>query len=100
MSEIERRGESARWSDVVIHNGIAYWVEVAEGLHLDVGGQVRQVLSQIDATLAQLGSDRFRWHSPSIASLAGNRRRWPLRTDPPCWRSRRACWWSSRWQVN
>src|SRR5215211_5115810 len=58
MTTITRLGESRRWSDVVIHNGVAYWVEVAADLKQDTAGQIAQVLAQIDATLAQVGSSR------------------------------------------
>ena len=58
MSEITRYGESRRWADVVVHRGVARWVEVAEDRSLDARGQITQVLSQIDATLAAIGSDR------------------------------------------
>jgi len=60
MSQITRLGESRRWSDVVIHAGIAYWVEVAADLDQDAAGQIAQVLAQIDATLVQIGSSRER----------------------------------------
>ena len=60
MSEITRLGESRRWSDVVIHGQVAYWVEVADDPGQDARGQVAQVLSQIDGTLAQIGSSRTR----------------------------------------
>ncbi len=60
MGEIVRRGSSPRWSDVVIHAGVARWVEVAEDGTQDAAGQIAQVLSQIDATLVQIGSDRTR----------------------------------------
>src|SRR6476659_1181779 len=60
MSEIVRIGESRRWSDVVIHAGVARWVEVAEDAKLDVEGQIAQVLNQVDATLRQIQSDRTR----------------------------------------
>lgn len=43
---------------MVVHRGVAYWVEVAEDPSHDAKGQVQQVLRQIDATLAQLGSSR------------------------------------------
>lgn len=58
--EIYRLGESRRWADVVIHRGVARFVEVAENPALDMTGQVQQVLSQIDATLTQIGADRTR----------------------------------------
>src|SRR5262245_59040044 len=60
MSDIERIGNSRRWSDVVIHAGVARWVEVAEDSSGDARSQIGQVLRQIDATLAQVGSDNTR----------------------------------------
>ncbi len=58
MPEIQRIGESSRWSDVVIYRGEARWVEVAENATQDVRGQIEQVLNQIDATLDLIGSNR------------------------------------------
>ena len=58
MTEIQRFGESARWSDVVIYQGEARWVEVADDASADVCGQITQVLTQIDATLERIGSTR------------------------------------------
>jgi enamine deaminase RidA (YjgF/YER057c/UK114 family) len=58
MAPIIRLGCSRRWSDVVIHGGLARWVEVAEVPQQDARGQIAQILGQIDATLAQIGSDR------------------------------------------
>lgn len=60
MHEIQRFGNSQRWADIVIHRGVAHWVEVAEDMSLDVRGQIAQVLAQIDATLETIGSDRTR----------------------------------------
>jgi enamine deaminase RidA (YjgF/YER057c/UK114 family) len=60
MSGIRRIGNSSRWADVVIHRGVASWVEVAEDMSLDTRGQIAQVLAQIDATLVAIGSDRTR----------------------------------------
>jgi enamine deaminase RidA (YjgF/YER057c/UK114 family) len=60
MSEIRRYGTSKRWADVVVHRGVAHWVEVAEDLSLDARGQIAQVLAQIDVTLEAIGSDRTR----------------------------------------
>ena len=57
-SEIQRLGESARWSDVVIYRGEARWVEVADDATTDVRGQIVQVLTQINATLERVGSSR------------------------------------------
>ena len=58
MSSIERHGAGPRWSDIVVHNGVARWVEVADDPSADVAGQVGQVLAQIDATLARVNSRR------------------------------------------
>lgn len=58
MSSIQRLGDSPRWSDVVIHNGVAHWVEVADDMTQDARGQIAQVLEQISATLEQMGSAR------------------------------------------
>lgn len=60
MCEIQRYGNSKRWADVVVHRGVAYWVEVAEDTSLDARGQIAQVLAQIDATLGMIQSDRTR----------------------------------------
>lgn len=58
MSVIERHGAGLRWSDIVVHNGVARWVEVADDPTLDTAGQVAQVLAQIDATLQRIDSSR------------------------------------------
>lgn len=58
MSNIERYGSGPRWSDVVVHNGVAKWVEVAADPELDIAGQIGQVFEQIDQTLSQLQSRR------------------------------------------
>jgi enamine deaminase RidA (YjgF/YER057c/UK114 family) len=60
MSEIQRYGSSTRWADVVVHRGVAHWVEVAEDMSLDAPGQIAQLLAQIDATLEAINSDRTR----------------------------------------
>jgi enamine deaminase RidA (YjgF/YER057c/UK114 family) len=60
MNDIVRLGNSRRWSDIVIHAGVARWVEVAEDISGDFRSQLDQVLHQIDATLAQVDSDRTR----------------------------------------
>lgn len=56
MSGIQRLGDSHRWSDVVIHAGVARWVEVAADRSQETRGQIRQVLDQITETLGQVGS--------------------------------------------
>ena len=60
MSDIQRHGVTRRWSDAVIHNGTAYFVEVADDPARDFRGQVEQILAQIDARLSLVGSDKTR----------------------------------------
>lgn len=60
MNDIQRLGVSKRWSEIVIHGGVAYWVEVADDPSQDVRGQIAQVLAQLDATLVRISSDRSR----------------------------------------
>lgn len=60
MGDIQRFGNSKRWADLVVHRGVAHWVEVAEDMSLDAHGQISQVLAQIDATLVMIKSDRTR----------------------------------------
>lgn len=57
---IQRHGVTRRWSDAVVHQGVAYFVEIADDPKQDVRGQVAQVLAQIDGRLALVGSDRMR----------------------------------------
>ena len=58
MSEIQRFGESARWSDIVIYRGEARWAEVADDATVDARSQIAQVLSQINGTLERIQSRR------------------------------------------
>ena len=60
MSEIHRYGVTQRWSDAVVFNGLAHFVEVADDSSQDLRGQVTQILTQIDARLALFGSKRTR----------------------------------------
>lgn len=60
MSDIERYGVTPRWSDAVIHHGVAYFVEVPDDPTQSPADQIRQVLNQIDIRLAMVGSDRTR----------------------------------------
>lgn len=58
MAEIRRIGVTRRWSDIVVHNQTAYFVEVADDPEQDVRGQISQILNQIDERLAVLKCDR------------------------------------------
>jgi len=56
---IQRFDTGPRMSEMTVHNGVAYLAgQVAEDDSLDISGQTREVLEQIDALLARAGSDR------------------------------------------
>jgi enamine deaminase RidA (YjgF/YER057c/UK114 family) len=55
---ITRIGTTARWSDLVIHGGVLYLVEVPSGVQGDITEQTREVLASLDESLAAAGSDR------------------------------------------
>ncbi len=66
---LERRHVGKRLSELVIHRGAGLcWLagQVANDPKADVTGQVRQVLSQIDALLAEAGSDKTKIVSATI----------------------------------
>lgn len=56
MSSITRYGVTQRWSDAVVFGGVAHFVEVAENPLALPADQFRQVFSQVEATLARVGS--------------------------------------------
>lgn len=60
MSDITRIGVTRRWSDAVVHGGVAYFVEVPDDPTQNARDQIRQVLDQVTARLRQVGSDRTR----------------------------------------
>lgn len=55
---IQRRVNSARFADLVVHANVARWVEVAQDASQDVVGQIQQILTQIDQMLVDLGGQR------------------------------------------
>ncbi len=56
---IQRFDTGPRMSEMTVHNGVAYLAgQVAEDDSLDISGQTREVLEQIDALLARAGSDK------------------------------------------
>ncbi|MFT4197497.1 MAG: RidA family protein [Pseudoxanthomonas sp.] len=58
---IQRIEPGKRMSEASVHAGIVYLAgQVAEDASQDAEGQARQVLAQIDALLAQAGSDKRR----------------------------------------
>lgn len=60
MSPIDRRGTTARYSDAVIHNGVAYIVEVPASTDGGIGQQTSEVLDSLERQLAAVGSDKSR----------------------------------------
>ncbi|MET3664213.1 RidA family protein [Caulobacter sp. 1776] len=72
---IERIGKAARWSDAVVVNGLAFLAgHVAEETRgQSVEAQTREVLAQLDDTLAQAGSSKAKLVSVTIylADIAG-----------------------------
>jgi enamine deaminase RidA (YjgF/YER057c/UK114 family) len=63
---IQRIGTTARYSDIVIHNGSAYIVEVPASAEADAGTQTAEVLASFDTLLARAGSNRERILSATI----------------------------------
>ncbi|WP_428032126.1 RidA family protein [Ancylobacter sp.] len=60
-TSIQRLNSTGRLSRVVIHHGIAYLAGVvAKEKTPDIAAQTADVLAQIDALLAQAGSDKSR----------------------------------------
>ncbi len=56
---IQRYETGPRMSEMTVHAGVAYLAgQVAEDANADITGQTQQVLAQIDALLAQTGSDK------------------------------------------
>ena len=79
---IQRIEPGPRMSEASIHNGIVYLAgQVAEDPSGDTETQTRQVLAQIDALLAQAGSDKSRIlraqiYLADIAGFAAMNRAW------------------------
>jgi len=58
--QIQRHGSTRRYSDIVVHNGTVYLVEVPSNLDADITGQTENLLASIERLLAQAGSDKSR----------------------------------------
>ncbi|NMG75316.1 RidA family protein [Aromatoleum diolicum] len=57
---IQRHGTTARYSDIVVHNGTAWIVEVPATEGADATTQTREILDSLDGLLARAGSSRER----------------------------------------
>ncbi|MEO7106640.1 MAG: RidA family protein [Rhodoferax sp.] len=57
MTSIHRINPQPQWSDAVVYNGLAYFVEVPES-GTDITEQTQVLLAQADTRLARCGSDK------------------------------------------
>ncbi len=78
---IKRHGVSRRYSDLVIHGDIAYFVVVGESLKADITTQTREALADAEKMLAQAGSDKSRLlqaviYLPDMADYAAMNEVW------------------------
>jgi enamine deaminase RidA (YjgF/YER057c/UK114 family) len=55
---ITRIGTGARWSDIVVHAGTLYVVEVPATVPGDISTQTREVLASLEDSLRQGGSSK------------------------------------------
>ncbi len=60
MTDIQRRGTTARYSDSVTHAGVVYVVEVPASTGTDIRTQTRETLDSLERQLAAAGSDKSR----------------------------------------
>ena len=95
VTVIERIGVTQRWSDIVIHQGTAYFVEVANDSIQDVRSQITQVLAQIEDRLKRVESDKTRLlqvliYLADLADVAALNEQWDAWV-PPGHAPARAC---------
>jgi enamine deaminase RidA (YjgF/YER057c/UK114 family) len=55
---IKRIGTNARWSDIVVHDGTVYVVEVPSSASADLTTQTREVLRSLESLLEEAGSSK------------------------------------------
>ncbi len=58
MNKIQRKVTSPRYADLVVYQGVARWVEVANDSSVSGPEQIEQILQQIDTMLGELGSEK------------------------------------------
>jgi len=63
---IQRHGTTARYSEIVVHNGSAWIVEVPTSEVADAATQTREILASLEALLALAGSAPDRLLSATI----------------------------------
>lgn len=64
--DIKRLNPTPRWSDAVVFNRIAHFVEVPADTSADIGTQITQLLQQAESTLMRINSDKSRLLSATI----------------------------------
>src|SRR4249919_1545753 len=85
---IRRLQPEARLAGAVVHGGLVYLAgQVADDISLDVQGQTADILRQIDALLAEAGTDKSRLLTVQIfiadmADIAAMNRAWDAWLDP------------------
>lgn len=85
---IKRLAEETRLSGAVVHGGLVWLAgQVADDTSLDVEGQTADILKQIDALLAEAGTDKSRLLSvqifiTDISKVAEMNRAWDRWMDP------------------
>ena len=86
--DIIRLAEEARLSGAVVHGGLCWLAgQVADDATLDTEGQTADILAQIDALLAQAGTDKSRLLSVTvvladITEAPAMNRAWDAWLDP------------------
>ncbi|THF59445.1 RidA family protein [Pseudothauera rhizosphaerae] len=60
MTDIQRRGTTARYADSVAHAGVVYVVEVPASTDADIRTQTRETLAGLERLLQDAGSDKSR----------------------------------------
>jgi len=60
MTDIQRHGVTARYADAVVHNGVAYLVEIPASSNGDIAQQTTEVLDSLARQLTRLGSSPAR----------------------------------------
>lgn len=88
MGEIRRLAEEGRLSGAVVHGGLVWLAgQVADDATLDAEGQTADILRQMDALLAEAGTDKSRLLSvqvvlADIRDAPAMNRAWDAWLDP------------------